>query len=87
MFTRDDGKTHYNRTASNKECSSGGYHCVEKGPGGPGYIKYCPVDASFSPKTFKSGVSNQDRCYLSNDLIVDQNTPKKSWKMKLKDVL
>ena len=70
---QDDGKTHYNRTASNKECSSGGYHCVEKGPGGAGYIKYCPIDASLNPEVpideidITGSLGQQQKCYQPNN--------------------
>ena len=47
--------------------------CIQKGPGGAGYTKYCPVDALLNPEIpiddieITGNLGNQDRCYLSND--------------------
>ena len=47
-------------------------NCIQKGPGGAGYTKYCPVDALLNPELpiddieITGSLGNQDRCYRPN---------------------
>ena len=58
-------------TTSTIECGHNGNICIEKGPGGAGYTKYCPVDALLNPEGVSldeidmtdSGLGNQEKCY------------------------
>jgi hypothetical protein len=73
-----DGNIKFNKKQNNLPCTSTGKDwqkgCIEKGPGGAGYTKYCPVDALLNPEMpiddidiTDSSLGDESRCYTPNN--------------------
>ena len=65
---------YYNKADSNINCGTDGkYACIEKGAGGAGYTKYCPVDALLNPEIpidnidITDSLGDESRCYTPNN--------------------
>ena len=71
-----DGNIKFNKKQNNLPCTSTSKNwqkgCIEKGPGGAGYTKYCPVDALLNPEIpiddidITKDLGDESRCYTQN---------------------
>jgi hypothetical protein len=66
--TKDNNHIFYNNNNNEIPCSED-YECIEHGPGGAGYIRYCPEDAvrmSSVENVSYEDTGNQTKCYRLN---------------------
>ena len=62
-----------NDSTSVADCSLAERSCIEKGPGGAGYTKWCPVDALLNPEMpiddidITDSLGDESRCYTPNN--------------------
>ena len=72
-----DGNIKFNKKQNNLPCTSTSKDwqkgCIEKGAGGAGYTKYCPVDALLNPEIpiddidITDSLGDESRCYTPNN--------------------
>ena len=84
-----DGNIKFNKKQNNLPCTSTSKDwqkgCIEKGPGGAGYTKYCPIDTLLNPESsiddidITGSLGNQELCY-------DPDVPERRGKYTIKDL-